>query len=443
MNSLYLFIALLLICLNAFFVAAEFGMVKLRHSRVALLAENTGLRAKILFKIHHNMDAYLSACQLGITLASLGLGWVGEPAMARLLSPVFDALGFDPGEWLTIVSFLMAFGLLSFLHIVVGELMPKSLAIRQSERIALWTALPLYGFYILMYPAIQFLNLCSNALLRLIRVSESSEGNQYSTDELKFIIHSKHDHGDLTQHESKIIAHSLDFSKIKVSDIMRSKDELISLDLSDNKKTQLEMITTHRYSRYPVYKESEQNIIGLLHIKDLLPCSQLLSENTADFDWPNLLRPIPKVSYKLSALDLFQHFQRGLPHLALVYNAQQTLVGFITLDNVLQILFGRITDEFHKTNEAWTKQADGSFIVKGECTLYALEQSLNIVLDENEDDLEDISTLGGLILHRLGKMPEIGELIEFENFSVIVEEIYRSHIQELRIILKPKKNEGS
>src|SRR3990167_4946645 len=164
--------AFFLVLLNAFFVAAEFGMVKLRHTRMAVIQEEYPWRGSILAKVHNELDAYLSACQLGITLASLGLGWIGEPAFSALLEPAFSFLGFNL-KFVEIISFLIAFSLLSFLHIVIGELMPKSLAIRQSEQISLWTAIPLYAFYWLMYPVIWVLNSCSNLLLKWLKLDET------------------------------------------------------------------------------------------------------------------------------------------------------------------------------------------------------------------------------------------------------------------------------
>ena len=172
-NFLLMCVGFGLVLLNAFFVAAEFGMVKLRHTRIEQIKDIYGLRSRILVQINKHLDAYLSACQLGITLASLGLGWIGEPAMAALLRPALEAAGIVSKELMQFIAFVVAFSFLSFLHIVVGELMPKSLAIRQSERVSLWTAVPLYGFYWLMYPAIRILNACSNYLLKADKIRRS------------------------------------------------------------------------------------------------------------------------------------------------------------------------------------------------------------------------------------------------------------------------------
>src|SRR4051812_23059622 len=188
-NFLLVVLAFFLVALNGFFVAAEFGLVKLRQTRIRAIAKTQGLRGRMLARVHGQLDAYLSACQLGITLASLGLGWIGEPAFAGLLEPVFAALGVTSPEIVHGVSFVLAFGVISFLHIVVGELAPKSLAIRIPEAVGLWSAPPLYGFYWLMYPAIWLLNASANLVLRITGLAgKGGHDHHYSTDELKLIL---------------------------------------------------------------------------------------------------------------------------------------------------------------------------------------------------------------------------------------------------------------
>lgn len=215
--------ALFLVALNGFFVAAEFGLVKLRATRVKTLARKHGLRGRILGIVHGRLDAYLSACQLGITLASLGLGWVGEPAFAQLLGPLLDLIGVESERVVHLISLVFAFSLISFLHIVVGELAPKSMAIRQSEKVGLWVALPLYAFYWAMYPAIWVLNNSANAVLRLAGLSaDHGSDAHYSTDELKLILRSRRStagnpaqpaRGTYSNDEWNTLAHSLDFRR--------------------------------------------------------------------------------------------------------------------------------------------------------------------------------------------------------------------------------------
>lgn len=253
-NFIQVLLAFLLVLLNAFFVAAEFGMVKLRATRVEAIKDMYGLRGRILVHIHKHLDAYLSACQLGITIASLGLGWIGEPAFADLLRPFLIFIGVSSPQLITVIAFFVAFSFISFLHIVVGELMPKSLAVRQSERVSVWTALPLYGFYWLMYPAIWMLNTCSNFLLRVFKLDEVHQSEYFhSTDEIKLLLGASHLHGELTEEEFEIIEHTLDLADLKVTEVMRSNEEMVMLNISKPIQEIIEIIMKHRYSRYPVY----------------------------------------------------------------------------------------------------------------------------------------------------------------------------------------------
>ncbi len=433
MSNLFLiFLTFLLVFLNALFVAAEFGMVRLRNTQVAIIEEMAGLRGRILSKIHENLDAYLSACQLGITLASLGLGWIGQPVVSSLLEPLVHQLGIQSHDVTTVLSFFIAFAILSFLHIVVGELMPKSLAIRQPGSVSLWTAIPLYGFYWLMYPAIWLLNGCSTLMLKMVHLDVSHPGDSYySADEIRLILNASHSHGELTKDEAKIIEHTLDFTELSVTEVMRPSDEMIEIELHTPLDELLERIQDHRYSRYPVRDNNINDIIGIIHIKDLFPA---LYQEQETIDLTDMIRPILKVSHRLPALNLLQKFRAGVPHFALVYR-QEKLIGFVTLDNLLHAMIGRIKDEFHRTKNDWIKNKDGTFTVKGDCSIYSLERALDrdITLD---DDEEELNTISELILHRLSELPAAGQNIEFPEFTAIIAEKQDKEIETM--IVYPK-----
>lgn len=433
MNLVLIFLAFLLIFMNAFFVAAEFGMVKLRSTRIAIIKQTYGFRGYILEQIHQRLDAYLSACQLGITLASLGLGWVGEPAFAHLMTPFLASLGIFSPHLISIIGFFIVFSLISFLHIVIGELMPKSFAIRQSEFISVWTSVPLYGFYWLMYPGIWLLNTCSNFLLKKIGLDKTSEGeNFYSTEEIKLILSASHLHGELTQEETEIIEHTLEFTDLQVTEVMRPKDEIVLLNLQEPVSALLKKVIEFRYSRYPVYDPEQDDIIGIVHVKDLFAALYQKKEITNLQDY---IRPILKVSHELFAVDLLRKFRTGMPHFALIYKSRENLLGFVTLDNLLHILIGRIKDEFHKTQDDWTKNPDGSFTVKGKCSIYSLERALDkdITLTEEEKNLD---TLAGLLIVRAGTLPQEGQTISFEEMDVIIEKLQGSQIRTVRVVLR-------
>ena len=263
--------ALFLVLLNGFFVAAEFAMVKLRATRVESIADQHGWRGGILRTVHNQLDAYLSACQLGITLASLGLGWVGEPAFAHLLGPLLSAVGVESEKLLHGISFFAAFFVISYLHIVVGELAPKSWAIRKPELLSLWTAVPLYLFYWLMYPAIWLLNASANTILRIAGQGEPGPHHEhhYSRDELKLILHSSRAR-DPSDQDMRVLASAVEMGELEVVDWANSREDLIYLEHDAPLSDILGVIRRHKYSRYPVYDDRKGEIIGILHIKDLL-----------------------------------------------------------------------------------------------------------------------------------------------------------------------------
>jgi CBS domain containing-hemolysin-like protein len=376
--SLFLFIlAFGFVFLNAFFVAAEFAMVKLRHSRVQGIRENYGIQGRVLFQVHKHLETYLSACQLGITLASLGLGWVGEPAFASLLEPVFHRAGIQSVDLVELIAFSIAFSVISFLHIVVGELMPKTMAIRQSEKISLYTAIPLYLFYWLMYPFIWVLNYSAVVLLRCFRLDAVHHGEQtYSAEEIKFILKSSHIHDTLKQEHKDMLIRMLEFVDVEAVDIMRPLEEMISINQHAPAREKLKLIKQHRYTRYPVYQDKPDEIIGILHTKDLL-----LEDN----DFSVALRPVVKVSRHTKAVKILERFRQGMPHFALVYHHKK-LIGFITLDNLLHALIGKMRDEFNLTWEDWQQLPDGSFLIKGLASVYVIEKLLNIDLSAYRTD---------------------------------------------------------
>ena len=422
-----------LVLVNAFFVASEFGMVKLRHTRVQTMKDNYGFRGYILEQVHKNLDAYLSACQLGITLASLGLGWIGEPAFAKLLEPFFNYLGIASAKTITVISFIFAFSIISFLHIVVGELMPKSLAIRQPEAVSIWTAIPLYGFYWLMYPFIWLLNICSDFLLRKSGLDRSKhDENIYSIEELKLILNGSHSSEELTEEETKILEHTIDLTELEVTEVMRPIQDMIMLNIDEPVLSLLHKIAEYRYSRYPIFDPSKNEVIGIVHVKDLF--AVLLQQQSI----PSLeaaIRPILKVNHNVPAMNLLHKFREGMPHFALVYEDKDNLLGFVTLDNLLHVMIGRIKDEFHKTRDDWIKNPDGSFKAKGTCSLYSLESALDCDIDLREGE-EDLDTLADLIISRVGFMPKTGDKININNFDVTVEEANGTIIYKVRIVVK-------
>ncbi|MEO8408393.1 MAG: hemolysin family protein [Oxalobacteraceae bacterium] len=415
-NILLVVAALLLVALNGFFVAAEFSLVKLRPTRIRAIAKKHGLPGGLLAKVHGQLDAYLSACQLGITLASLGLGWIGEPAFAGLLAPVFAWAGVTAPETIHGISFAVAFFIISFLHIVVGELVPKSMAIRNPDQIGLWSAPPLYGFYWMMFPAIWVLNASANRVLQLAGLGNAhAQDTHYSAEELKLILRTSRPDKKFSHDEWNVLAQILDFSELEVSDLMRPLHEIAALERAKSWQDNLHTVMRNRYSRYPYFDGTQA--LGILHLKDLFLAQHEGKpiDNLSDY-----LHPVQQVSPRMPALELFRRLRSGAPHFVIVGEKGQKPEGFLTLDNLLSALVGEIRDEFRQGDNDWTRLDDGTMIGKGSLPIFTLERMLGIDIENEEFDLQGTASVGGLIMVKLGDIPKEGQRIRFSQFDIVV-----------------------
>ncbi|MGS0742675.1 hemolysin family protein [Glaciimonas sp. GG7] len=427
MNNLLLVIAaLLLVALNGFFVAAEFSLVKLRQTRIRAITKTFGMRGRILAIVHRQLDAYLSACQLGITLASLGLGWIGEPAFAGLLEPVFGWVGIASPELIHGISFIFAFFVISFLHIVVGELAPKTVAIRHPEVVGMWSALPLYGFYWMMYPAIWLLNASANGLLKIVGLTGQGHDSHYSADELKLILRSSRSGEKFTPDEWNVLAQTLDFSELEVSDLMRPINEVAALQANLSLQENLQIVYRHRFSRYPYFDTDGVTVLGVVHMKDLFFAQQ---EGQSITSLNAYLRPIQYVSSRMSALALFRLIRSGAPHFAIIGKKGLKPRGFITLDNLLGALVGEIRDEFRLNENDWTRLEDGTLMGKGSLPIFSLERILGVDIEE----IDDVDSVGGLIMAKLGNLPQEGQKIVFDGFEIEVKKMNGPRIALVKI----------
>ncbi|GHH56646.1 hemolysin family protein [[Pseudomonas] boreopolis] len=425
-NLLLLLLALLLVALNGFFVAAEFALVKLRHTQAVGLARDQGWRGRLLLSVHGHLDAYLSACQLGITLASLGLGWVGEPAFAHLLQPLFDAIGLAP-ETASMVAFVVAFGTISFLHIVLGELAPKSMAIRRPDQMSLWTAAPLYLFYWLMYPAIRLLNASANGLLRALGWERPGhQSHRYSREELKLIVGRQqpdqpHDDG------LSLMSSALELPDLVAGDLMRSRDHLRALREGMDLPQVLAEFAESRYSRYPWFARDGEDVLGVLHTKDLLVA--MAAGNQAP-EPAGLLRAPTLVPVQAPVPQVLERFRSGATHLALCTDEHGRVMGFFTLEDLLEVVVGEIEDEhLHASTDAPTRTGDGSLRVAGSISLFRLER----LLGQDIAAPDHINSVGGLIVHTLQRLPEQDESVELDGLRLTVRRLAGHRIQAVDV----------
>lgn len=431
-NLLLTALGLLLVLLNGFFVAAEFAIVKLRLTQAEELAKTHGVRGRVLRKVRGSLDAYLSACQLGITLASLGLGWIGEPAFARLIEPVLAVAGITDPRLVHSIAFAFAFALISFLHIVIGELAPKSVAIRRPEPVSLNTALPLYVFYWAMYPFIRLLNGAANVILRGLGVELATEGEDaHSIDELRTVLRASHRHGELGAVETQILTRGLDLGELTVGDVLRPLSELVWVGLDMPIEEVLAEIRRTRFTRYPVRDPATERFVGLLHIKDLLTASERLRDIR---DLRPYLRRLPHVEETDHVQDILGSFRRGDPHFAIVTDPLDTEIGFLTFEHIVEALFGPVEDEFTKSSPAWQRGEDGSLTGAGSLSILSLEEALGVIAPE-----VDANSVGGLVLERLGRIPAAADRVSCPDFDIEILKMDGPRIESLRVV--PRRHE--
>ncbi|PPT30392.1 hypothetical protein XarzCFBP7410_08510 [Xanthomonas arboricola pv. zantedeschiae] len=426
-NVLLLFVALLLVLLNGFFVAAEFALVKLRHTQAVGLAQNNGWRGRLLLGVHAHLDAYLSACQLGITLASLGLGWVGEPAFAHLLQPLFDTAGLSP-EAAQFTALAIAFSLISFLHIVLGELAPKTMAIRRPERMSLWTAAPLYVFYWLMYPAIWVLNTSANRLLRVLGWGDvEHQSHRYSREELMLIVGRQDPNAATPDHGLALMSHALELPDLVAGDLMRPREHLRSLREGMTLESVLAEFSESRYSRYPWFDADGEQVLGILHTKDLL-VAMARSQDLDDLR--PLLRPPTLLTLETPIPSALEQFRTGTTHLALCVEEEGRILGFFTLEDLLEVVVGEIEDEHrHVVRDAPIRSQDGSLLVAGSTSIFRLER----LLGQDLSAPDHVNSVGGLIVHRLQRLPEEGETLELDGHALTVRRMAGHRIQAITV----------
>ena len=425
---------LILVFLNGFFVAAEFALVKIRGSQLDTLVEEGHRTATLAKHITTRLEAYLSACQLGITLASLGLGWIGEPFLAQMVEPVFSKIGVQSAAIVHSVSFALAFSAITFLHIVLGEQAPKILAIRKPIPATLWVSRPLQFFYAVFRPAIWFLNISSNALLRhLFRITPVSEHElAHSEEELRVILAESARSEEVTPLGKEILINALDMRDRVVRDITTPRGEVVFLNTEDSFEENLKAATESRHTRFPLCEGHLDQTIGQVHIKDLIT---LLREPSPDLH--RIKRDLLPVPEMMPLEKLLTFFLSKHAHLALVVDEYGGTVGIVTLDNVLEELVGDIQDEFDAEKPELRKVTDDEFAVDGSLGLYELNDMIGLELES-----ADVSTIGGYVTHLIGHLPKQGEQTRIDEYVVTVAKADTRRIVEVHFKRTAAKSAG-
>jgi CBS domain containing-hemolysin-like protein len=375
-----------------------------------------------------NLEAYLAACQLGITMASLGLGWVGEPAVAALLEPLFRAMGLSEALLHT-VAFLVGFLLFSSLHIVVGEQVPKTFAIRQAEPMALAIAYPLQAFYLLWFPLNWALNRASQAMLSLFRVQQATHGDVLTSEELREYIVASRAHGGMRKQERDMLGGILDLADVEVSDIMTHRKGMETIDADSPIEQVLEQVVASTHSRLPVWRGDPDRIIGVLHGRDLLAAVRAHGQELAGIDLADLCSPPWFVPDTTPLRKQLVAFRQRRQHLALVVNEYGDLEGLVTLEDIIEEIVGEIADERDVETVGIEPQSDGSVLVSGWVTLRDLNRQFDWSLPD-----EEAATVAGLVIHEAQRIPEVGQSFAFHGFRFEVLRRQRNQILLLKVV---------
>ncbi len=416
-----------LVLLNAFFVAAELALVKIRDTQLDTLIKKGHRRARMALRLIKNLDAAISATQLGITLASLGLGVLVEPVFAALLGPVFALLRIQSEAVQHAIAIAVGFLTNTFLLIVVGELTPKALAIRKTVGVALWTAQPLVWFQTLTYPLAWILNRSAQWLLQRIGIEPVSEGEQgHSEEELRLLLTVAQNRFGASHFSRDIVLNALDLRRLTVRQVMRPRQEIVALDTEVAIAECLDVAEKTRYSRFPLCEDGDlDKTLGVVHIKDLF-AMRLKSRRGAD-----LLPAARKLIYVPESARLEKLLQLFLDrklHLAIVVDEYGGTVGLVTLENILEEIVGQIQDEFDQEKPLLQKLGDQTWEVDGTWPLHELSE----LLGENLQ-AEDVTTTSGWVTHQLGGFPKVGDVLRTGHYDLRVEAVGGLRVARLRV----------
>jgi len=415
-----------LVLANGFFVAAEFSLVKVRASQLRPMAKTGGWRVKLALKATEHLDAALSATQLGITLASLGLGWVGEPFLSHRLEPVLLKFGITDPAMVSSVSFAIAFGVITFLHIIFGELAPKSLAIQRSKPVVLWVAAPLLGFYYLFFPFIWALNGLANLFLRWAGLGPVTEGEHaFSPEELEYVFsHARHSHpGDALI--NKLMVQSLRVRSTTAQHIMRPRDQVIALWLDKPMAENLRIAQTSGHSRYPVCSGSLDRVEGLLLIREWLWQIQALGPE-ASFE--PLMRPALEFNLTTPIHTMIERFRTARSHLAVVLDEKKALAGIITFEDVLEEIVGDIRDETDIESGPIYERTAHAIIVSGSLTMRELQAETGWPLEWNPRE-----TVATWTHRHYGRVPKRDDKLSVGEYRITVTEANAERCRRVKI----------
>jgi putative hemolysin len=419
---LQLIAVLLIVAGNAFFVAAEYALVTARRTRLNELADGGNRRARIALRIMDSPARFIGTVQLGITAFSIALGAVGEPIVEHWLDEPLLSTG---------VAFILSFAFVTYLHVVFGELVPKGISLSKNEQTALWVALPIEAVYIVTYPLVWFLQSSANAFTRIFGIQPAPAGVvAHTEDDIRMIVAQAEDTGVIHEAEEEMLYKVFDFADKEVADVMVPRPDVVALSIDLPPAECLAAVIESPYTRYPVYRGSLENVVGILHVRDLF--SALNEEGFQNVKVEELIRPAPMVPETKDLGAMLAEFRRANQHMAIVVDEYGTMVGIVTLEDLLEEIVGEIEDEFDLPDESVERLADGRMRIDGTFPIDDFNEQFGTALP-----IEDYHTVGGFVFGLLGRAPERGDEVEHDGCRFKVLAVEGSRIERIEVELPP------
>ena len=427
MDIFNLVLIAILIALTAFFVTSEFAIVKIRSSRIDQLIEEGNSKAISVKKVISNLDEYLSACQLGITITALGLGWIGESTIEHLLDPVFRQLNI-PDNAVILLSVSIAFATITFLHVVVGELAPKTLAIQKAEWITLNVSKPLILFYKMMYPFIWVLNGSARIVSRLFGLKPVSENEiAHTEEELRIILSESYKSGEINQSEFKYVNKIFDFDDRIAKEIMVPRTEIVSLSKDDTLESFLKVIREEKFTRYPIIDGDKDHIIGVINIKEIMT-DLIGNEKLTAKTLETYIRPIIRVIETIPIHDLLVKMQKERMHMAVLMDEYGGTSGLVTVEDILEEIVGEVRDEFDMDEIPEVRKIeDNHYIIDSKVLVSEVNELLGVEIND-----EDVDTIGGWILTENYEAKE-GDIIYHDSYAFKIIEMDEHHLKYIEV----------
>ncbi|MGJ7920297.1 hemolysin family protein [Neobacillus sp. LXY-4] len=418
----------ILIAFTAFFVATEFAIVKVRSSRIDQLIAEGKKGAISAKKVITHLDEYLSACQLGITVTALGLGWLGEPTVEDILHPLFERMAINDSV-ASILSFAIAFGSVTFLHVVIGELAPKTVAIQKAEAVTLLFARPIILFYKIMYPFIWVLNGSARLFVGLFGLKPASEHElAHSEEELRILLSESYKGGEINKAELNYVNKIFEFDERIAKEIMVPRTEIVSFDIKDDLTSIMDVVRNEKYTRYPVIDGDKDNILGMVNIKELLTLNLTRKDFRNEIELSKLVKPVIRVIETIPIHDLLVKMQKERIHMAILLDEYGGTSGLVTVEDILEEIVGEIRDEFDADEVAEVrKQGADHYIFSSRVLVDEVNDTLGIDLSD-----EEVDTIGGWFLTR-NIDAKLGDEIEAEGYVFKIKEIEGHHILFLEV----------